>query len=433
MKETGGAAVVCFQDVWQAHLEQQDRRRGEATMVSDGSGASIDSGNATTPPAVAAMANEDHHYQDGNDDDPCDVSDVFFELANSPLVGYRLVAGGRRCDKDGGSRHRHRPQQGSAHSTTVVIEQDVSGAIQKHTGGIVWETSYLLLNYLLHRGGEVVVQSAAGSDTRGRTVLEVGAGCGMLGLSLYKADRLGLIGDYELSKNGPAPPLLDRVIVTETGEVMDSLRKNMERNFSSDGGGGDLDEDDNDDVCGGIRQHQDGEPSAAVQEPSTPSSRGRRHRMRQGGLSVCQLDWTTCKEDCDKVGIDAHSIDLLVGTDVVFSTRFVGPLLETIAYLAHAHTVAFLCLQERCRDSHDLLMRTAVDYGFTIQDISDHVYDTVPSCSFGRDLECKILKLTVRATTTMTTVATGKDRSIRSKGEERKKPTKKTKRKRGGG
>lgn len=393
---------------------------------------------------------DDHDGHDHDDDDRYDVSDIFFELANSPLVGYRLVGSlDCHCVTTRGGHDRTKNRNTKTHLTQIddsnsvsppmmmtnhmtIIEQDVSGAIQKHTGGIVWETSYLLLTYLLHNSGEIIVDAMKTNTSstigRSRTVLEVGAGCGMLGLSLYKANKLGLImGDC--MTNGGSTPFLDRLIITETGEVMANLQRNVVRNCN----GGENDDDcDNDNVTSGdVHQHQEDGPTTVQKESSSSSW------SQPIGLSICELDWTTYKEDCDKADIAAHSVDVLVGTDVVFSTRFVGPLLETMAYLAHPKTVAYLCLQERCKDSHDLLLNTATDYGFSIQDISDHVYDTIPSCSFGRDCECKILKLNVieghkssSTTTTTSTTTTAAALMGKEDGGRKKRTKKKTKRKR---
>jgi len=109
---------------------------------------------------------------------------------------------------------------------------------------------------------------------------------------------------------------------------------------------------------------------------------------------VCELDWTRYKEACAASDIRPHSIDLIVGTDVVFSTRLVRPLLETLQYLAHSKTRILLCLQERCPDSHRLFLEAAThDYGWTVRDLSTHVTTTVPTCEWGRPLDCCILEL----------------------------------------
>merc|ERR1712224_659575 len=138
------------------------------------------------------------------------------------------------------------------------------------------------------------------------------------------------------------------------------------------------------------RSHE--EPSCKLQTKLPPVAR---HQV-----SVEELDWTRYQEDCARAKINPHSIDCIVGTDVVFSTRFVLPMLATMRFLSHPHTVIYLCLQERCRDSHSLLLQEAINYGFAIKDISESVYQDetlVDLCRFGRALECKLLKFTVLA------------------------------------
>jgi hypothetical protein len=322
------------------------------------------------------------------DDETADadvVSNVFFELANAPSVSYRLEAPQSprspapiRSSKDEGENDKidnsaTEPTNDvdattikkTPASNTIVIQQDVLGAAQTHTGGIVWETSYLLLNYLLS-STEWLSACNTGTANASRTVLEIGAGCGMLGLSLHKAFELGIIGD---SDKGSAFSS-SRVVVTETNEVMDNLRKNFEQNYPL--------------------------PSS---EGSTTTT-GWVTNLQAHRLSVEELDWTRCKEDCSRAKIEARSVDCIVGTDVVFSTRFVQPMLETMQFLSHPHTVIYLCLQERCKDSHKLLLGEATNYGFCVEDISEAVYNDealAHSCGFGRTLECKLLKFTVVA------------------------------------
>ena len=334
------------------------------------------------------------------------VSNVFFELANAPSVSYRLEApqsprspAPLRSSKD--KRENDKTDNSGTEPTndvdattikktptsnTIVIQQDVLGAAQTHTGGIVWETSYLLLNYLLS-STEWLNACNNGTANASRTVLEIGAGCGLLGLSLHKAFELGIIGNSD--KGGAFSS--SRVVVTETNEVMDNLSKNFEQNYP-------------------------------------PSSKGNNTTNTGGGsnvqahrLSVEELDWLRCKEDCSRAKIEACSVDCIVGTDVVFSTRFVRPMLETMQFLSHSHTVIYLCLQERCKDSHELLLGEATNYGFCVEDISEAVYNDetlADSCGFGRVLECKLLKFTVVAV----------EEAVRSEKKKSKKEKKKSKR-----
>ena len=249
-----------------------------------------------------------------------DVANIFFELANAPLVSYRLL----------GSKSKGAGNE-------IVIQQDVA-ACGQHTGGIVWETAYLLLNFL--RSQQLSCKS----------FLEVGAGCGLVGLGVHMA---------------PDISISDSVIMTETPLVMKNLRDNLERNY----------------YCGNKCGNNNDSKRCSKNE-------------NKCSLRACTLDWTCCEKDCLVGKIDPHSIDTIVGTDVVFSTQLVEPLLQTLRYLAHDATVIYLCLQERCKDSHQLLFQKATDHEFLVQDISAQVAST-QECEWGKDLECCLLQLTV--------------------------------------
>lgn len=327
-----------------------------------------------------------------DDDEEIDaeiVSNLFYELANVQSVSYRLEAppsdhsplhrsssNDETNDTDETNDGTSKTKTSDVDATTatktpatntIVIQQDVSGAAQTHTGGIVWETSYLLLNYLLSSNEWLGIPPNTNSADTSITVLEIGAGCGLLGLSLHKAFELGIVGKHN-DNEGTAIPSSSRVILTETSEVMDNLRGNLERNY----------------------------PPLSCEDESATALDTKSHDEHK--LSVEELDWTRYRKDCAVAGIEAHSVDCIVGTDVVFSTRFVLPMLETMQFLSHSGTLIYLCLQERCRDSHRLLLKEASFYGFAIEDISETVYNDETlrrSCGFGRALECKLLKFTV--------------------------------------
>lgn len=286
----------------------------------------------------------EEYVQDLPDNDVPDdggVANVFFELANAPLVGYRIS---KTKKKEGSSN-----KDTATSSPTVMelqIRQDV-GACGNHTGGIVWETSYLLLTYL-----QAIHETSSEKYPCGRVTVEVGAGCGLLGLGIYHAS------------------LARTVVLTETEEVLPNLQRNVEKNrYPSKGQKGESDD--------------------------------MREKRRTSRLHACTLDWTNVEEDCRKVTrttkdclLEAHSVDTIVGTDVVFSTRFVEPLLKTLRYLAHSKTKILLCLQERCKDSHAMLLDKASAHQLQVSDISREVTQ-VPGCQWGEELDCCILQFSV--------------------------------------
>jgi len=116
-----------------------------------------------------------------------DTSERMFELANAPRVRFTVpvIAG----------------------AGEVIIRQDPAN---ETTGGCVWETSYLLAQWAI-RELEPRLKAAArgGGSTRVRC-LEVGAGCGLLGLSLAAAGA--------------------DVVLTETASAMPNLEHNVREN-----------------------------------------------------------------------------------------------------------------------------------------------------------------------------------------------------------
>lgn len=251
-----------------------------------------------------------HRPRREEEDDENELSLAFFELANVPFVGYRL---------DDPKLIRNTRKKTDS-PLSIVVRQD-PGACGEHTGGIVWETSYLLMNYLLTR-----------QSFLGRT-LEVGAGCGLLG--------------QVLAGSGWA----QKVVLTESAEVMVNLLKNIEKNKST--------------LC----------------------RKGRELAIGR------QLDWEHPERDIERnpKDLQPHSFDTIVGTDVVFTPKLVEPLLMTLRLMSHDATVIYLCLQVRCPDSHRLLLEKAADHLWAIEDVSWELA-SIPECSWGTHMECRLLR-----------------------------------------
>ena len=95
----------------------------------------------------ATCGSEDEFDPNGNAS-----SEMFFDLANAKAI------------QDG----------------DIIITQDINEELD-HSGGIIWETSYLLFQYLVHN-----VDSWKKSRNDKTRLLEIGAGCGYLGCSLGK-------------------------------------------------------------------------------------------------------------------------------------------------------------------------------------------------------------------------------------------------------
>ena len=108
--------------------------------------------------------------------EPGAVAEGFFDLANADVVRYAV----------GGDDE-------------LVVEQDQS--LHDSCGGIVWESAFCLAQLL---------QRDARARVRGKRVVELGAGAGLLGMSAAKA----------------APK---RVLLTDHPDAMPLLRLNVER------------------------------------------------------------------------------------------------------------------------------------------------------------------------------------------------------------
>jgi hypothetical protein len=170
--------------------------------------------------------------------------------------------------------------------------------------------------------------------------LELGAGCGLLGLVL-----------------AAAKDVCSHVVLTETYAVMDQLKKNVDlwkNNYGVDNSG-----------------------------PPTRTN-----------ATACALCWNNLRMDIAKG--DPHlarsSFDSIVGTDVIFTPALVRPLLQTMRSMAHDDTVIYLCLQVRCADSHTLFLEEARNiFGFEVEHID---LNDIPECQWGVELECILLRLT---------------------------------------
>jgi len=111
-------------------------------------------------------------------------ADQFFDLANSPTVSYRMKA------------------------TSDLLSVDQDNNLGETTGGIVWETSYFLGRYFEEKIARDEI------DLSSSKVLEVGAGCGLLGLILNRLKA-------------------KEVVLTELDDssgVLNLLRKNVSQN-----------------------------------------------------------------------------------------------------------------------------------------------------------------------------------------------------------
>eukprot|EP00592_Proboscia_alata_P013177 CAMPEP_0194388432 /NCGR_PEP_ID=MMETSP0174-20130528/98599_1 /TAXON_ID=216777 /ORGANISM="Proboscia alata, Strain PI-D3" /LENGTH=343 /DNA_ID=CAMNT_0039179711 /DNA_START=25 /DNA_END=1056 /DNA_ORIENTATION=+ len=313
-------SVTCFQDIFCEDEKSRKRARKNITTESNDC------------------------YQSNS------ASNAFFEMANSKFVGY-MVSGRDHC----GTKRKKTKQK-------VIVKQHC--AVSTHTGGIVWETSYLLAKYLestltIKSKSPILQDDVNTGDELHKNyplnrTLEIGSGCGLLGITLA---ALGL------SRN---------VVLTEHTDVMPILVDNIKRNIQ----------------LGTVSPSQ---------------------------VTAQQLRWECSNEDIASSSVSSNkggnnnassatknketsrclckgSFDTIVGTDVLFTPSLVKPLIATLRKLSHSQTQILLCLQERCVDSYQLFIKNSKKY-FSLEDLSGQ-FSSVEGCGFGVELECILLRLT---------------------------------------
>mmetsp|Transcript_14138 Transcript_14138/g.21306 ORF Transcript_14138/g.21306 Transcript_14138/m.21306 type:complete len:351 (+) Transcript_14138:58-1110(+) len=329
--------------------------------------------------------------ESNGEDDVNDAASLFFELANAQLIGYRVA-------NDSSS---------AAENDAMVIIKQHSDA-KAHTGGIIWETSYLLAAFLSSKFG--LDRNKVDGDRvcpLGKT-LEIGAGCGMLGLILA------------------ATKLASRVVMTEAAEVMDILTENVDQNKVETPTTNNESESDDDDKLSNNINGIHGTSSKPVCPEECVSVRRLRWDCLQEDVLAAAADNSSAQEN----DLKPNSFDTIVGTDVVFSPSLVCPLLETIKLMARKKDVEstkatriYLCLQIRCADSHSLLFSEAHKYGLEVVDVTGEL---TSCCPWAVELECLLLKINVKEE-----MAThGKKRKKCSKEKKSKKKDKKSRKRR---
>jgi len=228
-----------------------------------------------------------------------DGAELFFDLANADAIRYHCSAG-----------------------TEVLIHQDraiaAEGPSGHQTGGIVWETSFLLAMYLVER-------------ERPKSFLEVGAGCGLLGLVLcaeWKTVR-GVLTDMKVAES--------------------NIAANIERNANT------------------------------LKSELNARSAVLRWNVEDDREAVTQH-------------LEGDAPGFILGTDVVFCKQLVLPLLKTLHHFAGEHTVVYLCLQTRCPDAHAALLLESPHF-FSFTDASAELH-ALPVCGkVAIDMECHLFRL----------------------------------------
>ena len=245
------------------------------------------------------------HYQSVVDsradpDDAC-VAEGFFDLANAAVVRYSVGGDAPDAANADAAANDRTPR------VELMVEQDQS--LHDCCGGIVWESAFCLAQYL--RG------EARARRIRGRRVLELGAGAGLLGLAAAASGA-------------------KRVVLTDHPDAMPLLTRNVERNAEALAGHGVGD--------GDPRDEDETGDGTAVGIGDARASRRRR-------IPKClPLDWTVDSQ-LDAVA-DLGPFDVVLATDVVFNVDLVDPLIRCLRRCVKPRRgIAWVCLQERCPDA----------------------------------------------------------------------------------
>jgi predicted nicotinamide N-methyase len=219
---------------------------------------------------------------------PAAVAEGFFDLANADVVRYAV----------GGDDE-------------LVVEQDQS--LHDSCGGIVWESAFCLAQLLQRDGGKRV---------RGKRVVELGAGAGLLGMS---AAKLGA----------------ENVVLTDHPSAMPLLRRNVRRNFPND-----------------EETSVSGETTETRNDSHDANDENTRNMPPR--VSCHELDWQneshlrSVLNESREGGPGAF--DVALAADVVFAKDLVRPFLRCVAAaLARSRdprrATAYVCLQERCAEA----------------------------------------------------------------------------------
>ena len=275
---------------------------------------------------------------------PAGVAEGFFDLANAEVVRYTLPvpsvgrgviekprgdgtyvpadgvlqAGGRKCVS---KRERDHEVEDAGPTVELRVRHDQS--LHDSCGGIVWESAFCLAGYLRRRAREGRA-IARGKRFARCDVVELGAGCGLLGMV---ASALG-------AKN---------VIVTDHPDAMPLLRKNVDANE------------------GALRE------AAEAHERTRVALKAKKGDGRARGVGALPLDWTSDEHLSDVVELGPY--DVVLATDVVFNESLVAPLVRCIRRcLRRRDGVAFVCLQERCPDAFRAFRKTCEEH-FEVREI----------------------------------------------------------------
>ena len=263
--------------------------------------------------------------------------EAFFEMANCPVVSFQIA------EDDFHSSTVFHPEKSRTTTTTSssssnarMIHVEQKQELENSCGGIVWESAFALAEYLrktvfMH---EKKKKKNATKTTLLRDCIDIGAGTGFLGIWVHKVAKM------------------QRTVLTDTMKCFNLMRRNVERNFSSN------DDDDDDDE----RSH--------------------------ATIDVKPLDWTS-KQDLDALTTTGRGkFDLLVATDVIFAERLVEPLILCLKTLIDPERgVCYVCAQPRDKAAFELFQDLCAKEFREFRKVPKEELD------FSFDAECELFEM----------------------------------------
>jgi predicted nicotinamide N-methyase len=265
--------------------------------------------------------------------------EAFFEMANCPVVSFQIAE-----DDFHSSTVFHPEKSRTTTTTTTTTSSSSSNARMIHVeqkqelenscGGIVWESAFALAEYLRKTVFEKKKKKKnATKTTLLRDCIDIGAGTGFLGIWVHKVAKM------------------QRTVLTDTMKCFDLMRRNVERNFSSN------DDDDDDE-----RSH--------------------------ATIDVKPLDWTS-KQDLDALTTTGRGkFDLLVATDVIFAERLVEPLILCLKTLIDPERgVCYVCAQPRDKAAFELFQDLCAKEFREFRKVPKEELD------FSFDAECELFEM----------------------------------------
>jgi len=267
--------------------------------------------------------------------------EAFFEMANCPVVSFQIAEDDFHSSTVFHPESRTTTTTSSSSSNARMIHVEQKQELENSCGGIVWESAFALAEYLrktvfMHekKKKKKKKKKNATKTTLLRDCIDIGAGTGFLGIWVHKVAKM------------------QRTVLTDTMKCFNLMRRNVERNFSSN------DDDDDDDE----RSH--------------------------ATIDVKPLDWTS-KQDLDALTTTGRGkFDLLVAADVIFAERLVEPLILCLKTLIDPERgVCYVCAQPRDKAAFELFQDLCAKEFREFRKVPKEELD------FSFDAECELFEM----------------------------------------